>query len=512
MRALARLVSLSLALSLGTAVLLAQGPISGLTSTPITFSGHADAFVAGPDGNVWLVDQISNVVGRLAVDGSAYQTFLVPTAAAGLNSIALGPEGNLWFTESAASKVGRITTAGTITEFAVPAPFVFSLFGLANGEGTIAVGPDGNLWISGSGQMAKVTVQGTVTVVPVAPPPGSSLFDIGKCVAGPDGNLWCISNVRIAGQGDNHPAKITTAGVATLYPGISSQDFDILKGPDGNLWISANGVSPAHSLMRITPAGVETVYALPTSRESRLAVGADGNIWFTERTTMGNLWQMILSSATDDGHATFHSAPISASYPEGIVAVTSPAGASGISARAKAAASCPPGVSFYLSNAVSFGENLTWVRSESPETCTDLVASGAPVRISPPQLNTSLGLATCQVKPRDPTSGLPNEAVQATLTIEAPFAIAPYANPDWTSCENRGPEIIQCSSASAMQPGQTFTLVYSFTPLRVDTEVVITCVSVTAEMSPADNQLIVDAITGIGRHPSTPADVDHRGP
>ena len=334
---------------------VAQGDFPDVTSTQITFSGQADDFVLGPDGNVWLVDQISNVIGRLAVDGSAYQTFAVNTPAAGLNSITAGPDGNLWFTESLVSKVGRITTSGTITEFDV-APFVYFLFGFVTGEGTISSGPDGNLWISGSGQMAKVTPQGAVTVLTVAPPPGGDLFEIGKCVAGPDGNLWCLSNVRIAGAGDNHPMKLTTAGVATLYPGIFGQEFDILKGPDNNLWISANSVSPAHSLMRVTPAGVETVYGLPTTRESYLTAGADHNIWFTERTTAGNLWQMILSSATDDGHATFNSAPLSAGYPETIIAVPPPANSSGIHPEQ---ATSGQAIAFILKSAAnSFGENL----------------------------------------------------------------------------------------------------------------------------------------------------------
>ena len=31
-----------------------------------------------------------------------------------------GPDGNLWFVENSANKIGRITTAGVVTEFAVP--------------------------------------------------------------------------------------------------------------------------------------------------------------------------------------------------------------------------------------------------------------------------------------------------------------------------------------------------------------------------------------------------------
>ncbi len=115
--------------------LLAQGAIPGLTSTPITFSGHADDFVAGPDGNVWLVDSTANAIGRLAVDGSAYQAFPVPTAAAGLNSITRGPDGNLWFTESLALQGRPHHDLGNHHGIPDAGRIHFSLFGFVNGAG-----------------------------------------------------------------------------------------------------------------------------------------------------------------------------------------------------------------------------------------------------------------------------------------------------------------------------------------------------------------------------------------
>jgi virginiamycin B lyase len=427
-----RAISAGIFLCLAASGALAQGTIPGLTSTPITFSGHADDFAAGPDGNVWLVDSTANAIGRLAVDGSAYQAFPVPTAGAGLNSIVAGPDGNLWFTESSVSKVGRITTSGAITEFAVPAAFVYVLFGFVNGEGTIAAGPDGNLWISGSGQMAKVTPQGAVTVLSVAPPPGGDLFEIGKCVAGPDANLWCLSSVRIAGEFDNHPVKVTTAGVATLYPGFFGQYFDILSAPDGNLWISAQGTSPSppESLTRVTPAGVETLYTLPTTRESRLAAGADGNIWFTERTTMGNLWQLVLSTATDDGHATFNNSPITTDYPEGIIAVTSPAGASGIHAENTSATGCPPGVEFEIVTSADYGANITRVKTSAPDKCTHIYARAEIERH---------GDVAAKVKVLCAVSGnSPNAAAHPKLVLKAPapaLTSMSLKKGGWTDCE-----------------------------------------------------------------------------
>jgi virginiamycin B lyase len=486
-----RIVQALAILLLTEAALLAQGTIPGLTSTPITFSGHADDFVAGPDGNVWLADSTANAIGRLAVDGSAYQAFPVPTPAAGLNSIVAGPDGNLWFTESSVSKVGRITTSGAITEFTVPAPFVYVLFGFVNGEGTIAAGPDGNLWISGSGQMARVTPQGAVTVLSVASPPGGDLFEIGKCVAGPDANLWCMSSVRIAGEFDNHPVKVTTAGVATLYPGFFGQYFDILSAPDGNLWISAEGASPPESLTRVTPAGGETVYTLPTTRESRLAVGADGNIWFTERTTMGNLWQLVLSTATDDGHATFNSAPITTSYPEGIIAVGSPAGTAGIHAEG-AAPRCPAGEAFYVGTSAEYGENLTWCRTQAASTCTDLVAGGIVLRQSRiPGTNNGLGF--CQDLTRSPDA-----ALDPVLTIQLPpgsridnTVTDPTSITLWNACSIEGSgdliPLIRCTAPSIHQ-GETRIL--SYRGVFEAGNATATCSSSTAEIEPLDNKEI----------------------
>src|SRR5262252_8061435 len=144
--------AIAAAFLLDAALAASQGTIPGLTSTPINFAGNADAFAAGPDANVWIVDSTANAVGRLAVDGSSYQAFPVPSPAAGLQSITAGPDGNLWFTETVAAKVGRITASGTITEFPLPANFRY-VNPVLVASGSIFPGPDGNVWISGFNQM-----------------------------------------------------------------------------------------------------------------------------------------------------------------------------------------------------------------------------------------------------------------------------------------------------------------------------------------------------------------------
>ena len=74
---------------------------------------------AGPDGNLWFVDQgTTKAIGRITPTGQ------ITEFSAGLNAgslpvaIAAGPDGNLWFADEGTTKaIGRITPAGAITEF-----------------------------------------------------------------------------------------------------------------------------------------------------------------------------------------------------------------------------------------------------------------------------------------------------------------------------------------------------------------------------------------------------------
>jgi virginiamycin B lyase len=82
-------------------------------------------------------------------------------------SIAVGPDGALWFTEGRAGQIGRITTAGEISEYALPTPYI---------PYSITAGPDGALWfIEGSLRfsallvhgIARITTDGVITEYPL---------------------------------------------------------------------------------------------------------------------------------------------------------------------------------------------------------------------------------------------------------------------------------------------------------------------------------------------------------
>jgi streptogramin lyase len=233
-------------------------------SLPTAGSGPS-RITAGPDGNLWFTEVNNFSLGRITTAGSVTE-FRLPARADGITT---GPDGNLWFTSASSYQIGRISPAGAITMFqALAMPH------------DITAGPDGNLWFTdGNGhQIGRMTATGVVTVFPTTNPPGS-------ITAGPDGNLWFTESV-LAGEGDSI-GRITTSGMITEFPLPRESDpTDIATGPDDNLWFILEN---ANVIGRITTSGIITTFLAPSDCLSDIAAGPDGNLWFTECSDIGRI-------------------------------------------------------------------------------------------------------------------------------------------------------------------------------------------------------------------------------
>jgi RHS repeat-associated protein len=283
----------------------ASSPVLGaeVVEYPLPAGSHPFAATAGPDGNVWFTESLSDKLGKITTAGVINE---YPTEKFEPEGIAAGPDGNLWFVEHTVRNVGHMTTSGALTEFTLPRTSTYNV-GIAAGPDEnlwftesetnyigkinkkdevlgeyplpasskpygITVGPDKNLWFTdyGTGKVGKITTAGVVTEY--ALPAGSQPYAI---CSGPDGNLWFTD------YGTGKVGKITTAGVVTEY-GLptSSAPHGIVTGPDGNLWVAEYGTN---KIARITTGGAITEYSLPSgSNPSGITVGSDKNIWFTE--------------------------------------------------------------------------------------------------------------------------------------------------------------------------------------------------------------------------------------
>jgi virginiamycin B lyase len=279
-------------------------PGSGAGPTSIT---------VGPDGAIWFTNLVADSVGRFA--GGAFTLFPLPTRAYP-ESIVTGPDGALWFTDEENSVIWRITTAGRFSSFTVP-PCSGCAYSGGSGVGNIVVGPDGALWYARGGNVAigRITTAGAVHEFPVSDYPS-------WVSSGPDGAIWFAVS--------NGIARMTTNGSVSLVWDKLNYPSSIIAGPDGNLWFTgfyqdvvgtlspstrtahvyqlATGCAPEDitadtrsmwltcsglSLVyRVSLSGRRTAITIPSQNDDLMGVVRAGSAtWFTEEATsrLGNV-------------------------------------------------------------------------------------------------------------------------------------------------------------------------------------------------------------------------------
>jgi streptogramin lyase len=325
----AMLIALLLALVVvGTAVLLALKPFSH--AAPSVPPGTITLFqvplhevvglAAGPDGNLWFLESLTNQIGRLTPSGRITEYALPPSVrlAPATTCITAGPDGSVWFALDG-PYLGRIAKSGTVT--------VVPLSGDVELCGALTTGPDGNLWATGvtanaSSALLRISPRGAVTAFPIS---ANSFAPLPEAITtGPDGNLWFTyaggigrmtlsdevtvfplphpqnnldaiirgpnGNLWFTDEGPNHApsyvGKITTSGAITEFPlPQGSGAGGIAAGPDGNLWFTDDG---SYQIGRLTPRGALTEFPIPTPGDiqrglSTIVAGLDGNLWFLDR-------------------------------------------------------------------------------------------------------------------------------------------------------------------------------------------------------------------------------------
>ena len=238
------------------------------TITEYALPAGSDPFgiSAGPakENALWYTDYLTNKIGKITTSGTITE-YSLPTGSQPLY-ITVGPDGNLWYTNQTSSKIGKITTSGTITEYSLPRE--------SQPRG-ITAGPDGNVWYTDftSNKIGKITTSGTVTEYSL--PEKSAPWGM---AVGPDGNLW------YADSNSNKIGKITTSGTITEYsPAGANSPIDITAGPDGNLWYTNERSS---KIARITTTGTITEYSQSEVAEPYgITLGSDENLWYADYRT-----------------------------------------------------------------------------------------------------------------------------------------------------------------------------------------------------------------------------------
>lgn len=304
------------------------GPVARVTDAGVVtnfscayYNGQAnsliDSIATGPDGNLWITEEVSGLNPLLTrcTSGVGGGSTPLPGLA---TSLITGPDGNLWFAlPNAPPQIGRITTSGVITTFPLPEQTI--------NLDAIVAGPDGNIWFTdlANSRVGRMTTGGLVTVFEL---PTSGAY-AGAIAAGPDGKLWFVEgNV-------NQIGRITTDGQITEFPipTPASDPTSIAAGADGAMWFT-EGV---RKIGRVTVNGTfsEFPVSIPESHPGLILAKPDGTIWFTDQRTDGSLWigrigcgsdpqTLCLDNGAFSVTASFHSTPDGSSAPATAVPLT----------------------------------------------------------------------------------------------------------------------------------------------------------------------------------------------
>jgi virginiamycin B lyase len=182
------------------------------------------ALVLGPDGNIYFsfsgeltteagTSETNDSIGRITPSGTV-TTFTDHAMSPGGNgaliaSLTAGPDGNIWFVDDIGvnptlANVGRLTPSGVITDFSVP---IFNAL-VDEHLDRIITGPDGNLWFDGSseagegrsstpipqnGFVGRITPGGSIALF--ATPTQNTTPQ--SMASGSDGNVWCAEGPGI---------------------------------------------------------------------------------------------------------------------------------------------------------------------------------------------------------------------------------------------------------------------------------------------------------------------------
>ena len=214
---------------------------------------------AGPDGNLWFIDQAADAIGMINPTTHVIKDFTLPIGSFPPQAITAGPDGNLWFTDETAAQVGQINpTTDAITEFAVPTANSVPFF--------ITAGPDGNLWFTESNADNLGMINPTTHAITEYPVPysGSAPYGI---AAGPDGNIWFADDgtrsIGVETLNSTH-LVVTQQPPASVSAGTAFGLTVVAEDSSGNLDSSFNGtltVTLASNLGGATLGGTLTATA-----------------------------------------------------------------------------------------------------------------------------------------------------------------------------------------------------------------------------------------------------------
>jgi streptogramin lyase len=214
----------------------------------------------GPDGTIWVPEQLRGAVAAIAPDGTARECMLGKDREPYATSVA--PDGSVWITEQRGGAIAHLA-GDKITEYPL---------GITNAKGMeVLAARGGGAWftVDGAPVVGKISDQGAVETIPI----GGSGTNIGVFEAG-DGAVW------VADFGGDRIVRVAPGDhkVTEWKTGPRAKPQSLALGPGDVMWLTESG---ANRIARIQGATLREIY-MTGQWPDHIAITADGYGWFTE--------------------------------------------------------------------------------------------------------------------------------------------------------------------------------------------------------------------------------------
>jgi virginiamycin B lyase len=227
--------------------------------------------VEAPDGSIWWVGQMGNVIGRIDPATGAMKEWTLPPKALP-HSVNVDAQGGVWYTGNGNGTIGKLDPAtGEVREYKMPDP-------AARDPHTAEFDRNGIMWftLQQSNRVGRLDpATGEIKLVEM-PSPRSRPYGI-KVAA--DGSLWIACNGG-ACLVNMDPKTMAMKEVKLPTPGTTVRRLDLAA--DGTVWYVNSG---AGKLGRYNPkTGAIKEWDSPSGAGSHpyaIAV-VDGKVWYNE--------------------------------------------------------------------------------------------------------------------------------------------------------------------------------------------------------------------------------------
>ncbi|MDG6902074.1 MAG: SMP-30/gluconolactonase/LRE family protein [Nitrososphaerota archaeon] len=275
------------------------------------------AIAADPLGNLWFVEQGTNMLGEYHPATGNFSQYPIPTARSSPDAVAADRYGNIWFVELTSNKLGELpANRPGIVEFPIPGSVVTlgtTTQTLGCGPGAVVAAPSGDIWIAClfSNQIAEfIPAQGTFLSYDL---PVFQSAPAGMVLDG-SGNLWfTAADSNMLGKAVVSQLRNgTSQGITEFAPMNQTYQFEfthptsflgstevisssfrtpsgIALSPSGKLWFtehvdsSFDSYDPAgQSLVKYWTTQTHGANGYSVTFPNGIAVDANGSVWIGE--------------------------------------------------------------------------------------------------------------------------------------------------------------------------------------------------------------------------------------